>query len=136
MNVASIMTRKVLTVDMDDSLKTIRNIFKHVEFHHILVDDGQRLVGIISDRDFLKALSPFLGTLSEQERDTVALNKRAHQIMSRTPITVDMETSIEKAGNLLLKNRISCLPVVSPQGRIEGIVTWKDILKFYLKNTG
>jgi acetoin utilization protein AcuB len=135
MNVASIMTRKVVTVDIDDSLKTIRNIFKHVEFHHILVDDGKKLVGIISDRDLIIVLSPFLGTLSENKRDTIILNKRVNQIMSRILITVDKETGIEKAGNLLLENNISCLPVISPQGSIEGIVTWKDHLKFYLKNT-
>ncbi len=135
MNVASIMTRKVFTVDMDDSLKTVRNIFKHVEFHHILVDDGKKLVGVISDRDLLKALSPFLDTPSENRRDIIALNKRVHQIMSRILITVDSETSIEKANNLLLENDISCLPVISHQGSVEGIVTWQDILKFYLKNT-
>jgi acetoin utilization protein AcuB len=55
--------------------------------------------------------------------------------MNRTPITVDAETSIEEASNLLLENNISCLPVISPQGSVEGIVTWKDILKFHLKNT-
>ena len=135
MNVASIMTRKVFTVDMDDSLKTVRNIFKHVEFHHILVDDGKKLVGVISDRDLLKALSPFLGTPSENRDDTIALNKKVHQIMSKIIITVDAETSIEQANDLLLENDISCLPVVSHQGRVEGIVTWKDILGFYLKNT-
>ncbi len=135
MNVASIMTRKVFTVDMDDSLKTVRNIFKHVEFHHILVDDGKKLVGVISDRDLLKALSPFLGTPSESRCDIVALNKRVHQIMSSIIITIDAETSIEDANNLLLENDISCLPVISHQGSVEGIVTWKDILKFYLKNT-
>ncbi len=135
MNVASIMTRKVFTVDMDDSLKTVRNIFKHVEFHHILVDDGKKLVGVISDRDLLKAMSPFLGTPSENRCDTIALNKKAHQIMSNIIITIDAETSIEQANDLLLENDISCLPVVSQQGSVEGIVTWKDILKFYLKNT-
>ncbi len=134
MIVAPIITRKVFTVDMDDSFKTIRNIFKHAEFHHILVEDGRRLVGVISDRDLLRALSPFLGTLSEQERDIIALNKKAHQIMSRKLITIDVETSIEKASDLLLENNISCLPVISPQGGVEGIVTWKDILKFYSKN--
>ncbi len=131
MKIASIMTRNVYTVDIDDSLKTIRDIFGFDVFHHILVEDGRRLVGVISDRDLLIALSPFLDTLSEQERDTIALNKKAHQIMSRTPITVDVETSIEKASYLMLENNISCLPVLSPQGVVEGIVTWKDILRFY-----
>ena len=133
MNVASIMTRKVFTVDMDDSLKTVRNIFKHVEFHHILVDDGKKLVGVISDRDLLKAVNPFLDTSSEKKHGAIALDKKAHQIMSKTPITIDAKTSTEEARNLLLENCISCLPVLSSQGIVEGIVTWKDIIKLLLK---
>ncbi len=134
MKISSIMTRRVVTVEMDDSLQIISEIFENVKFHHILVVENQKLVGVISDRDFIKALSPFLDTPSEVKRDITTLDKRAHQIMNRTPITVDAETSIEKASNLLLENNISCLPVISPQGSVEGIVTWKDILKFYSKN--
>jgi acetoin utilization protein AcuB len=130
MNVEPLMTRKVITIEKDDSLLAIREIFENVKFHHLLVVDGQKLIGVISDRDLLSAIPPF----SEKECDAAALNKKAHQIMSRILITVDAKTSIEQAGNLLLKNNISCLPVISSQNDIEGILTWKDILSFYLEN--
>jgi len=133
MKVGSIMTEKVLTVRMDDSIGTIRNILEHVEFHHLLVVKGRELVGILSDRDVLRVISPFLGTLSEESRDMTLLTRKIHQIMTRNPITVDKDTSIEAAANLLLNKNISCLPVVSPKRQIEGIVTWKDILGFYTK---
>jgi acetoin utilization protein AcuB len=124
MIVASIMTRNVVTVETDYFIQIIRDIFNNFEFHHILVLENQKLIGVISDRDLI----------DREERDTITLNKRAHEIMSRTPVTVDEETSIEKASDLLLEKNISCLPVISPHGSVEGIVTWKDILKFYLKN--
>ncbi len=133
MKVSSIMTRGVVTVDMDDSLQTIREILNSFEFHHIPVVDDQKLIGIISDRDLLGELSPFLDTPSQEQRDFAILKRRAHQIMSRILITVNAETSIEKASNLLLENNISCLPVISTQDNVEGIVTWKDILRFYMK---
>jgi acetoin utilization protein AcuB len=132
MNVESIMTHKVVTVELDDSLSTIREIFDNVKFHHLLVVGSQGLLGIISDRDLLKALSPFLGMLDEHRRDLAVLNKKAHQIMSREPVAVDKETSIEAAANLLLSENVSCLPITSSDGKIEGIVTWKDIFKAYL----
>ncbi len=124
MIIATIMTRKVVTVEMDYSIQIIRDIFKNFEFHHILVLENQKLVGVISDRDLI----------DREERDTITLDKKAHQIMSRKLITVDAQTSIEKASDLLLENNISCLPVISHQGDVEGIVSWKDILKFYSKN--
>ncbi len=57
MNVASIMTRNVVTVEMDYSIQIIRDIFKNFEFHHLLVLENQKLVGVISDRDYLSAIS-------------------------------------------------------------------------------
>jgi acetoin utilization protein AcuB len=124
MIVASIMSLKVVTVEIGDTLWTIREIFENTKYHHIFVVDNRNLVGVISDRDLP----------AEKEHDTTTMNKKAHQVMSRISITVDAKTSIEKVSNLLLENNISCIPVVSPEGVIEGIVSWREIMKFYLKN--
>ena len=131
MDVSSIMTKKVITIDMDTQLVTICGIFKQKKFHHLLVIENEELVGVISDRDVFKALSPFIGTLVEQNRDLFTLKKRAHQIMSRKPFTISKETSMEEAASLMIRNNISCLPVISFDGEIEGIVTWKDLIKVY-----
>ncbi|MBW2222321.1 MAG: CBS domain-containing protein [Deltaproteobacteria bacterium] len=131
MRVASIMTKNVLKVRMDDSIGTMREILENIEFHHLLVVEDRKPVGILSDRDILRVISPFLDTSSEHERDLSILNKKVHQIMTRKLITVNKDTSIETASSLLLENKISCLPVISPKGEIDGIVTWKDILRFY-----
>ena len=58
----------------------------------------------------------------------------AHEIMDKVPVTVDTKISIEEAINLLALNNISYLPVLSSEGIVEGIVTRKDIIKFYSKD--
>ena len=131
MKLSSIMTKEVVTVDMDTSLETVYGIFDDKRFHHLLVVEDDELCGVISDRDLLKALSPFLNTLAEQDRDLSTLKKRAHQIMSRKLITITKEASSEDAARLMLRENISCLPVISSDGQIEGIVTWKDLLNAY-----
>jgi len=133
MQIESVMTQNIVTVRMDDSIGTIRKILKAAKFHHLFVIEGRKLVGIISDRDMLRAISPFLNTLQETRRDLTILDRRVHQIMSRKLITVDKHTSIETAMALLVDKNISCLPVVSPEGEIQGIVTWRDIIKAYLQ---
>jgi acetoin utilization protein AcuB len=125
------MTEEVVTVGMDDFLKTICGIFDDKRFHHLLVVEDDELRGVISDRDVLKASSPFLNTLSEQNRDTAVLRKRAHQLMSRKPITITKEASSEDAVRLMLREDISCLPVLSLDGQIEGMITRKDLLNAY-----
>lgn len=131
MRLHSVMTKKVVTVDMDDTLAILWEIFHYVRFHHLLVIENNELRGIISDRDLLKALSPFINTPAEQKRDLMILKKRAHQIMTRKPITITKDAGCEDAARLMLRENISCLPVVSSDGQIEGIVTWKDLLRAY-----
>jgi len=134
--IGKIMTVRVVTIEMDDSLEVVRDIFKKVRFHHLLVVDNEKLVGIISDRDVLKAVSPYVGTMSETTRDRATLNKRAHQIMSHHPVTVRSSCPLQEAAQLMLARGVSCLPVTTIHGEILGMLTWKDVLRAFLDSNG
>jgi len=86
MNIEKVMSKTVVTVEMDDSLKMIKGIFNSTRFHHLLVVESGKLYGVISDRDLLESLSPNIGTITETTRDAAMLNKKAHQIMTRREI--------------------------------------------------
>ncbi|MFZ5897934.1 MAG: CBS domain-containing protein [Bacillota bacterium] len=135
MLIQEIMSRRVVSVGMDATLEHIRRIFEHTGFHHITVVDlnTREFAGIISDRDLYQHISPFLGTMAEQERDRLTLKKKAYQIMTRKPLSASPEDTVEEGAKLLLANNISCLPVLSPRSEVVGIVTWKDILRALLK---
>jgi acetoin utilization protein AcuB len=133
MKISSIMTKEVVTVGMDTTLRTICRIFDEKKFHHLFVVENDELCGVISDRDLFKALSPFLKTAAEQNRDLATLSRHAHQIMSRKPITISKDTSSKDAVRLMMQKNISCLPVMSSDGQIEGVVTKKDLLVAYSK---
>ncbi len=135
MIIADIMTTHPVTVSMDTELLLIKEIFDHVYFHHLLVENesDKTIAGVISDRDLLSALSPYIHTAAETFRDTETLKKRAHQIMTRQIDTVTPETDCNIAVQKMLNADISCLPVVDEHRVILGIVTWKDFLKNYLK---
>ncbi len=98
MNLRPIMSSRVVTVELDDSLETVKGIFDSARFHHLLVvGSDKKLLGVISDRDLLRAISPYVGTLAEQARDLATLRKRVHQIMTREPITLPPESSVQDA---------------------------------------
>jgi len=125
-----IMTAPVVTVEIDDKLEVVKEIFDTMNFHHLLVvDEHKKLGGIVSDRDLLRALSPYVGSAAETARDLATLNKRVHQIMSRHPITLRPHSSVAEAVNLLLAHRISCIPIVDDEFKPVGIVSWRDLLK-------
>jgi len=130
LRLGEIMTKRVVTVELDDSLATVKQIFDSMRFHHLLViGSDKKLCGVISDRDLLRAISPYLGTVSENARDSATLKKRAHQIMTRAPVTLGPDASVADAIQLFLSHRVSCIPVVDEGSRAVGIVSWRDILR-------
>jgi acetoin utilization protein AcuB len=133
MDVGSIMTTRVVSVEMDDRLDVVKKIFDTLKFHHLLVlDDRGALKGVVSDRDLLKALSPYVGSVAENARDIATFNKRVHQIMSRNLITLRRRASVTEAIQLLLDHRISCIPIVDEVMKPVGILSWRDVLKTLL----
>lgn len=129
MSVEEIMSHTVVTVQMDDSLKIVKEIFDNTKFHHLLVVESNKLYGVISDRDFLKNLSPHIGTVNETPRDIASINKRAHQIMTRKPVTLEKKAEIIDAIKIFNEKNISCIPIVNNDFEPVGILSWRDILK-------
>jgi acetoin utilization protein AcuB len=130
MSVANIMSKRVVSVYMDDSLQSLRELFTATGFHHLVVVHDNKLRGIISDRDLLKAVSPFVDTISERMADRATLDKRAHQIMTREVITLSPESSIFTAIELFNSNKISCIPIVDEKSQPLGMVSWRDVMRF------
>lgn len=129
MNVDKIMNDHVVTVEMDDSLKIVKEIFDNVRFHHLLVVDTGKLLGVISDRDLLKEMSPTIGTAAETTKDLATMNKRVHQIMTRQPVTLSPTAGIYEAIDIFNSHNISCIPIVDEEHKPVGILSWRDILK-------
>lgn len=129
MQLKQIMSRNVVTVELDDKLALVKEIFDHGNFHHVLALEHGELLGVVSDRDLYKALSPNLGTATESYKDVATLNKKVHQIMSRKPVTLDESATIDDAIDVFTANNISCIPILAGGTRLVGIVTWRDLLR-------
>lgn len=123
-HVADVMTKDALTMLPHQSFAELVGMMATRSFHHMLVvDEDERLHGVISDRDVLRALS----------RTPDWSKKSVGEIMSPDAITTTPESAIPAAVSLMLEKRINCLPVIGPDGRIAGILTSTDLLKAYEK---
>jgi acetoin utilization protein AcuB len=129
MKVEDIMSRHLVTVDMDDTLRAIRRLFQTRRFHHLMVVEEGRLRGVISDRDYLRLVTPGIEQDLGSATEMAVLNRRAHQIMSRKPVTIGPGASVEEAIDRFLDDKVSCLPVVDAAGGLRGVLSWKDVLR-------
>ena len=120
--VADVMTGKVVTLSPHHSFNDVANLMNDRYFRHcVVIDQGGLVVGVISDRDILRALA----------RNPNSRSKSLDQIMTKNPITVKRNTAIIDAVGKMLAKRINCLPVIDDDGRVCGIVTSTDLLKSY-----
>lgn len=134
MSVEKIMSRELVTLNIDDDLEKAKAIFDTTNIHHILITDNQKLMGIITDRDVFKHLSPSVGTRKETPKDTFLLSKKIHLIMNRNLITANVSISLNEAVLLFHGNHISCLPIVNNELEPIGIISWRDIIKLVANN--
>jgi acetoin utilization protein AcuB len=120
--VADVMTGKVVTLSPHHTFNEATNLMNDRYFRHcVVVDNFRKPVGVISDRDVLRALA----------RNPNSRSKSLDQIMTRNPITVKRSTPIIDAVSKIVAKRINCLPVVEDDGTVCGIVTSTDLLKSY-----
>lgn len=127
--VCDVMTARVFTVEPDDSLAHATRLFEREHFHHAVILDRGHIFGVISDRDILKALSPFLGqSMVERPQDLATKRKRIHQIMTRNPVTIRSDQTVAEAARKMLDQHVSCLPVVSDEGALMGILSMRDLI--------
>ncbi len=130
--VEQIMTRDLVTVTMDTPLGIVQNAFDRHRFHHVVVVEDTKAVGVISDRDLLRTISPFVGKLAERKVDYLTMQKKAHQIMTRAIIACSPDDSVSDAACMMFKHNISCLPVLDENESCVGIVTLNDVLRWML----
>ena len=114
--VADIMTTALMTVPPDESIESVDFEMKFANVRHIpVVGPHNQLVGIVSDRDILRAMR------GPQARPIA-------EIMVRQVRTVRPEDPARRALDTLLANRIGCVPVVDDNRKLVGIVTETSFL--------
>ncbi len=117
--VRDVMVRAVKTVKIDTNVKDAVRKMNKFNIGSIVVMDGRRPVGIVTERDILRRIV-------EQSIDPSIVEVRV--IMSHPAITIDPDASIEEAARLMVKKGIKKLPVVENE-RLVGIITAMDFVR-------
>ena len=116
-SVSELMTRGVLSIRPGASAALARDRMSLKQIHHLLVKEGDELVGIVSARELRR------GARRGQEPKRIVVR----DFMTRGIVTVGPDTSAHKAANLMRGHTIGCLIVVDG-GEAIGIVTFADLL--------
>ena len=130
------MSKNVVTVDVNDTMQRAINLMMDHRISMVPVMDQGKLVGVVTDRDLRRA-APSDVTLMDVRQILYHITRlNCESIMSRNPITVPFDFTMEEAAEVLLRNNISGAPVLDKTGTIVGIITKNDMFKAFIALTG
>jgi len=104
-----------ITIRPGDKIAKAQELMRHYRISGLpITDDKNRLLGIVTNRDL---------------RFETRLDLPVEQVMTKDLVTVPVGTTLEKAEDVFHKHKIEKLLMVDAQGRLKGLITYKDILK-------
>lgn len=121
------MTAPVKSIQRDATLLDAVLLLRSTGFRHLPIVDGERLVGIISERDLHRVAPSLLVNITPDEYNAVFENTPLDRVMTLNPVTVTPTTPLRKAATILHEQKLGCLPVVE-NGHLVGILTVTDLL--------
>lgn len=132
--VSTIMTTNLITVNPEDKLEVVKQIFDEHHIHHIPVVRFKKIVGLISDTDLKYFLKGFGGDDYGKALDSARLQTyKAEDIMTKGLAKVESSDRINVVLEVFKVNRFHAIPVVD-NDELVGIVTTFDIIKAVAAN--
>jgi acetoin utilization protein AcuB len=130
------MSKDVISVDVNDSMQDAAKLIRKHKINRLPVMENGKLVGIVTDRDLKRASASDVTTLEIHELLFLISEIKIRDIMTKDPITIPIDYTIDEAAQVLLEHKLSGAPVVDHEGQITGVITQTDIFRVLVLFTG
>lgn len=129
MPVSEIMTKELITIFEDESVKNVQDLFNKHKIHHLpVIDRKGQLTGIVSKQDLMRvAMNMHKGNSNGEMVDFQSIV--VEEMMTPDPIYIEPEDTLGLAADIFLANEFHSLPVVEDD-QLVGIITTHDLLRF------
>jgi len=130
------MSRNPITIDEDDSMQHASSVMREHRIRMLPVLKNGKLVGVVSDSDLKRASASDATMLDIHELLYLISKIRVRDIMTKTPISVLEDFTVEETAQTLMEHNISGVPVMDKSGRLVGVITRNDIFKLLISLSG
>ena len=137
--VEDIMSHDIKTLTLDDTVEGCLKFMKDYKVRHVPIidiptekEEKPYFVGVVSQRDVFRQISPYVGKIGEEETDLKAMRQTLGQIVTRNPKSVSPQTPIPDMITFMVEDRIDMVPVLD-DGDMVGMVTSADIVKLFVR---
>lgn len=130
------MSRNVFTITPEDSMQDAVYLMREHKVRTLPVVKNDKVVGIVSETDIKRASASDATGLDVHEILYLISKIKIKDIMSKNPITVHEDLTVEETAEILMKERISGVPVLDNEGKILGIITRDDLFNVLISLSG
>jgi CBS domain-containing membrane protein len=131
--VRDLMTDRVFTLRPLDDLESLYELMDTHHVRHVPVVDGDGdLVGLVTQRDLARHALGAQEDLPLSTQQDILRRRRVREIMATEVDTVEPDENLATAAEMLIENKIGCLPVVEGE-HLVGILTESDFVRLYVK---
>ena len=128
--VRDIMQEKIVTISAGDRLSTVEDIMTLGGVRHMPVVRAGTLVGVVSERDLLRASLSNLSDFGNDQRRAFLQAVVIQRVMSSPAIVIPPDATVEEAAHVMAERKIGCLPVLDGEDLL-GMVTETDVLRYF-----
>lgn len=125
--VKNCMSHKVVTINNKTRLLEAMLLLMEHEIRRLPVVNDDKLIGIVTYGDFRDARPSSLKMAEKWANDFFDMGMPVERIMSRDPVAVRPDDTIEQVARLMREHKISGVPVVDDQKKVVGIITESDL---------
>jgi len=130
------MSKPAITIDLEASMNDAIKLLKTHNIKMLPVMEKGKLVGIVTDRDLKRASASDATSLEIHELLYLISKIKIEEIMTKNPITVPQDYTVEETAEILLKHNISGVPVIDQYRDVVGTITQNDIFRILISLTG
>lgn len=130
------MSKRVITIDANDSMSAALTQLKENQIRMLPVLQDGKLVGVVTDTDLKRASASDATTLDVHELLYLIAKIKVKEIMTKNPVTVAPDFTVEETAEVLMKHKISGVPVVDEQKGLVGVITRDDLFKVLISLSG
>ncbi len=130
------MSKPAVTIDANDVMNDAIKLLKHQNIKMLPVLEKGKLVGIVTDRDLKRASASDATSLEIHELLYLISKIKIKEIMTKNPITVPQDYTVEETAEILLKHNISGVPVVDRYHDVVGTITQNELFRILISLTG
>ncbi|SFB90725.1 CBS domain-containing protein [Pseudoalteromonas denitrificans] len=130
--IADIMTTSVFQLDAENSMFEVHQLMKESQIRHVPISQNNEFIGVVTQKSIISKVMYLLDNYGSSALERREKSISVNELIDKKIVFANPDMPLVDAAQFFLSNRHGCLPIVSNENKLQGIVTSSDFVKLSL----